>query len=153
MISLNDIVSPFNAIVVALLRSPLHGVASKGLMLVSWDGQRSGKRFTTPVGYQREGRRAVIVMLSKPAEKTWWKNFRSAWPAELTIRGRTYSASGQWLEPGSPEFFTRIETTLQRLPWMGKQFGIEYDRGSSLDAAQREKLSKKCGAIRFELLD
>jgi hypothetical protein len=153
MISLNDIVSPLNRFVIGLLRSPLHGIASKGLMLVSWSGRRSGKRFTIPVGYQRENEQAVIVMLSKPAEKNWWKNFRSVWPAELTIRGRVRNVRGQWIEPGSPEFFQHVEATLRRLPWMGKQFGIEYERGSSLDNEQRATLTQKCGAIRFELLD
>ena len=152
MISLDDLASPINPLVTALLRSPLHVVASKGLLLLSWSGRRSGRTFRIPVGYQRDGQ-AVIVMISKPSEKTWWKNFRSAWPAELTIRGRVLDAMGEWLEPGSPEFFERVETTLRRLPWMGRQFGIHYRRGQTLGDEQRAGLMRKCGVVRFELMD
>jgi hypothetical protein len=152
MISINDLVSPINPLVAALLRSRLHFIASKGLMLLSWQGRRSGREFCIPVGYQRD-RNAVIVLISKPDEKSWWKNFRNPWAAELLIRGRLQSATGTQLVPGSPEFFERVETTLRQLPWMGKQLGIRYRRGQNLDDDQRTILMQKCGVVRFELLD
>jgi len=152
MISINDLISPINPLVVALLRSRLHFVASKGLMLLSWKGRRSGREYCIPVGYQRDDN-AVIVLISKPDEKTWWKNFRLPWSAELLIQGRLRSATGTCVEPGSPEFFIRVEATLRRLPWMGKQLGIEYRRNRDLDADQRATLMRKCGVVRFELLD
>ena len=93
MLSINDLVSPVNAWVVALLRSPLHPLASKGLMVVSWSGRRTGKGFAIPVGYQVDGD-GVVVMLSKREEKSWWKNFRTAWPAELHVRGVRREATG-----------------------------------------------------------
>jgi len=152
MISLNDLASPLNPLVVALLRSPLHGVASKGLMVLSWTGRRSGRRFSIPVGYQRDGD-AVIVLISKPTEKRWWKNFREPWAAELLIRGRVREATGAVVEPGSEEFFERVETTLRRLPWMGGQLGIEYRRGVALTDEQRGVLRQRCWVVRFELGD
>ena len=72
MILLNDLVSPMNRLVVSLLRSRLHGVASKGLMVVSWSGRGSGRHYSIPVGDQWDGD-VVMVLLSKPAETTWWK--------------------------------------------------------------------------------
>ena len=44
-----------NPTVGAILRSPLHGVMSGSLLLLTFTGRRSGRRITTPVGYQREG--------------------------------------------------------------------------------------------------
>ena len=99
------------------------------------------------------GASTVIVMISKPGEKTWWKNFRSRGPAELTIRGRARNAEGLWIEPGSAEFWERVETLLRRLPWMGSQLGIPYRRGQPLDDAQRATLLQTCGVVRFELVD
>jgi hypothetical protein len=150
MISINDLISPINPLVAALLRSPLHFIASKGLMLLSWNGRRSGRSFSIPVGYQRDGN-AVIVLISKPGEKTWWKNFREPWAAELLIRRCLRQATGTCVAPGSPEFFERVETTLTQLPWMGKQLGIDYQRGQDLDDEQRTILMQKCGVVRFEL--
>jgi hypothetical protein len=151
MISLNDLAAPMNPLIIGLLRSPLHSLASKGLMVVTWSGRKSGARYAIPVGYQRHADE-VIVLLSKPSEKSWWKNFRTPWPAELLIQRRSQAAMGRWLEPGGDEFFGRLETTLQRLPWLAGQFGgIRYDRKIGLTDDQRSVLRQKAGVIRFEL--
>ena len=153
MILLNDLVSPMNRLVVSLLRSRLHGVASRGLMVVSWSGRNSGRHFSIPVGYQQDGD-IIMVLLSKPAEKNWWKNFRSPWPAELLIQGRSRTAMGQWVVPGSADFFEPVESTLQRLPWMGSQFGgFKFDRRIGLTDDQKRLVCEKAGVIRFELTD
>jgi hypothetical protein len=150
MISLNGLASTLDPLVAALLRSPLHGIASKGLMVLCWTGRESGRRFDLPVGYQRDGS-SMIVLISKPNEKRWWRNFREPWPAELRIRGRVREATGVVVEPGSDEFFERIETTLRQLPWVGRQLGIEVRKGEALNAAQREVLGDPCGVVRFEI--
>jgi len=153
MISINDLVSPMNGLVAALLKSPLHFVASKGLMVVRWSGRKSGAEFAIPVGYQ-QSEDVVTVLLSKPAEKNWWKNFRAPWPAELLIEREWQSAMGQWIEPGSEAFFEPIESTLRRLPWMASQFGgFEFDRDGGLTEEQKEIVREKVGVIRFELID
>jgi hypothetical protein len=142
-----------NRLVAALLRSPLHFFASKMLMLVSWSGRQSGRQYSIPVGYQPDGD-DVIVMLSKPVEKSWWKNFRSPWPADLQIRGKRHTAMGQVIEAGTPDFYTQCEQTLTRLPWMGSQFGgIHYDPDAGLDDEQRAILCAHVGAVRFEIVD
>ena len=153
MISLNDLISPLNRAVSALLRSPLHVIASKALLVLSWSGRKSDRRFSIPVGYQEE-EDALIVMISKRDEKNWWKNFQTPWPADLVLRGTLRSALGEVVPIGSPEFFEHCERTLERLPWMGSQFGgLEFDRSSGLTDEQRETLSTHVGIVRFELVD
>ena len=39
----------------ALLRSPLHGIASRNLALLHYRGRKSGREFVTPLSYVREG--------------------------------------------------------------------------------------------------
>jgi hypothetical protein len=153
MIFLNDLVSPMNRILMLLLRSQLHPIASRGLMVVDWSGRKTGARFSIPVGYQQQGD-SVIVLLSKPREKNWWKNFRTPWPADLLIRGRSRTAMGTWLEPGSDEFFAPVESTLRRLPWMASQLGgFKFDPEIGLTQDQRDRVRDHAGVIRFELSD
>jgi len=40
-----------NPLMRALLRSPLHGLLSGMLMLLSYTGRKSGKVYTIPIGY------------------------------------------------------------------------------------------------------
>ena len=42
-----------NPIMRTLLRSPLHGLLSDSLMLITYTGRRSQRKFTTPVRYLR----------------------------------------------------------------------------------------------------
>ena len=41
----------FNPFMVWLLRSPLHKLASKNTLLITFTGRKSGKKYTTPVNY------------------------------------------------------------------------------------------------------
>ena len=149
MMLLNDIVSPANRLVAGMLKSPLHRVASGGLMVLSWTGRRSGNEFSVPVGYQeRDG--DYIVLLSKPAEKTWWKNFRSPWPAELLVKRSTIAVEGRLVLPDDDAFYAHVERTLRRLPWMGSQFGgISYDKKVGLTDAQRAVLADHAAVVVF----
>ncbi len=150
--TLDDLLSPLNGIIMALLRSRLHFVASKNLMIVGWSGRKTGRTFSIPVGYQLDGD-AVIVLISKRDDKRWWKNFKSPWPADLQIRGKLRSTMGEVVPVGTPEFFEHCEQTLQRFPSMGSQFGgFRYDPASGLDDEQRKVLCEHVGAVRFEFV-
>ena len=41
-----------NPAIKLILRSPLHGLMSKRLLLITFTGRKSGKQFTTPLGYE-----------------------------------------------------------------------------------------------------
>src|SRR3954447_9985275 len=62
-----------NPIVAALLRSPFHRILSRGVLLLTFTGRRSGRRISTPVNYTREG-----DMLTVFSTRSWWKNLRGA---------------------------------------------------------------------------
>lgn len=153
MVSVNDLIAPVNPLIRALLRSRLHPVASKALLVLSWSGRTSGRRYSIPVGYQRDGD-DVVIMLTNPAQKSWWKNFRMPWPAELLIQGRERTAMGEWVEPGSESFFALVEKTLRGTAWMAGQLGLEdYDPARGLTPSQRAIVREQAGAVRFEFTD
>lgn len=68
-----------------LLRSPLHFVQSKSLMLITFTGRKSGRRFTTPVRYVRVG--DTVRCFTSPANR-WWRNLRGGADVSLRIAGR-----------------------------------------------------------------
>lgn len=79
------IVNPF---MIWLLRSPLHFMMSRQTMLISVKGRKSGKVYTTPVDYGRDGD-AVLAVTSR--RYTWWKNLSGGGQAELVIAGKPLS--------------------------------------------------------------
>jgi len=44
----------WNRWVIWLLQSPLHGLVSQGMLLITVTGRKSGKTYTTPVEYRQE---------------------------------------------------------------------------------------------------
>ena len=78
-----------NPLMKALLYSPFHRGVSKSLMLLTFTGRKSGKRFTTPVGYLRKGEIVIVFTHSG-----WWKNLRGGAPVSMRIEGKNFKGLG-----------------------------------------------------------
>lgn len=72
----------------AILYSPLHGVLSHGLLVLTFRGRKSGKKFSTPVAYKRLDEKTVMVMTRSP----WWKNLADGQAVQLRLEGKEYQA-------------------------------------------------------------
>jgi hypothetical protein len=71
-----------NIFVSLLLCSPLHRPLSAFLLLLSYTGRTSGRRYRIPCGYRREGGMVTVV-----AGNPWWKNLQGGGPVELRVAG------------------------------------------------------------------
>jgi deazaflavin-dependent oxidoreductase (nitroreductase family) len=120
-VDIDRIMSSLNAPVGWLLRSPLHPLLSFGLLLITVTGWRSGRRYTIPVGYQRQGD-SIRVLVSKPHRKQWWRNFCAPAAVEVRIRGRDRRGRARVVPDDTPEFQEAIAETLRRLPFLGRLF-------------------------------
>jgi deazaflavin-dependent oxidoreductase (nitroreductase family) len=92
-----------NALVLAILRSPLHRLLSGLAVELRYTGRRSGRKYVLPVQYARSGNR--LVLWPQGADrKSWWRNFRT--PAAVTVRvaGRVYRGTARVVAPGDPEW-------------------------------------------------
>ena len=74
----------YNSIMSAVLRSPLHGMLSKNMMLITVTGKKSGREYTTPVSFTRQG--DDLWVISK-RERTWWRNLIGGAPVRLELKG------------------------------------------------------------------
>ncbi|MFC4359571.1 nitroreductase/quinone reductase family protein [Halobium salinum] len=77
-----------NPAVSALLRSPVHGLVSDSLGLITFTGRKTGKRFTTPVGYHELDDGRTLILTHSP----WWENLRGGRPVTLRVRGEDREA-------------------------------------------------------------
>lgn len=93
----------------ALLRSPLHRVASGRVALLTYTGRRSGRQYTIPVFYRDKGDR-VTVAVGWPDRKVWWRNLTGAGGA-VTVRVRGEERSGHAVasRDGEQDAVVRVE--------------------------------------------
>src|SRR5437879_8905690 len=69
---LQSVVRYFNPFMRLVLGSRAHRMMSGRLMLLSFTGRRTGRSYTTPVSYVREGTNLLV-----PGGGAWWKNLTS----------------------------------------------------------------------------
>lgn len=73
-----------------LLRSPLHFLMSGHVLLLTFTGRKSGRRYSTTAEYMREGN---TLTLFTQRQRLWWKNFQGG--AAVTVHLRGHEISGQ----------------------------------------------------------
>jgi deazaflavin-dependent oxidoreductase (nitroreductase family) len=84
----------------AVLRSPLHRIMSKSLLVLTYAGRRSAKTYELPLQYIEVGGR-LVIWAGNAAEKTWWRNFETPAAALVRLRGRDVDAKASLIEdPG-----------------------------------------------------
>jgi hypothetical protein len=83
------VVGRFNSWVVSLRTSRRLGpLVRRHLTIVTYTGRRSGRTFSTPVGYRRKGD-VVTIGVRLPDAKNWWRNFTGeGGPIALELDGR-----------------------------------------------------------------
>jgi len=74
-----------NPLVVLILRSPLHFLASKNLIFITFKGRKSKKTYNIPVSYHREGNELIALTLK---QNLWWKNLKMLSTTQITLLGK-----------------------------------------------------------------
>jgi hypothetical protein len=149
-VSLDGALSLLNPVITALLRSPLHPLLSTGLLLLTVTGRHTGRRYSIPVGYQRDGDNLVVIV-SEARTKQWWRNYYEPAPVSVRLRGREFTGRAELVPNGSDEFCALVERTLERVPWMGRVFHVDYDRQNGLRADQFDALGEQIAIVRIRL--
>ncbi len=117
----------FNPVLIGLLKSPLHFFVSKNMMLITCTGHKSGKAYTLPVNYIREG---DTLYTTSWKERTWWRNLRKGNPVMLRVQGQEITALPEVYE--SNEDIARLLTTyFQIAPNMARYFKVGLDSQGS----------------------
>jgi deazaflavin-dependent oxidoreductase (nitroreductase family) len=106
-----------------VLRSPLHGMLSNGMMLITITGRKTGKRYTTPVGYYEEG---GFLWVITSRDRTWWKNFQDGANVDLLLKRRPVKGFAE-VELDEKSVEARMGEYLRHVPQAAKPMGIRVD--------------------------
>ena len=138
-----------NPIVKALLRSPLHKIASGSLTLLHFTGRKSGRRFVTPLSYVRK--QDTVWLLSAHSTR-WWMNLRGGDAAvTLEIARTTYTGKARLWETDSTELRDRVRSYLSALPRDAKVYGIKLDDNKTPDEGSLIKASPQLVFVEIQL--
>lgn len=111
-----------NDFVTFFLRTPLY-VFMGNTMLITVTGCKTGRKYSTPVGYYGDGD-FLWVLTSR--DRTWWRNIRNGARVSLLLRGKTVNAFAQ-AELDDKAVEARLLDYVQHLPMAAKSLGIRME--------------------------
>jgi nitroimidazol reductase NimA-like FMN-containing flavoprotein (pyridoxamine 5'-phosphate oxidase superfamily) len=119
-----------NPLVRWLLRSPLHPVLSRSLVILSYQGRTTGRWYSLPCMYARDGQDLYVVP-AQPGRKVWWRNLRQPTPVRLHLQGQ--ELEGTAAARSDPEAVAAgLRRYLARYPKTAKPLGVRLDANGTL---------------------
>jgi deazaflavin-dependent oxidoreductase (nitroreductase family) len=109
-----------------ILRSPMHSVVSKSILLISFTGRKSGNTYTTPVSYSQTGDQVRIF-----THADWWKNLRSGAPVTLRLRGRELKGLAEPVAEDKQAIAAGLAAHLRKVTSDARYYGVTIDEGGS----------------------
>ena len=111
-----------NDFVKFFLRTPLH-VFMGNTMLITVTGCKTGKKYSTPVGFYHEGE---ILWVISSRDRTWWRNVKNGADVTLLLNGKTVSAFAN-AELDEKNVETHLLTYIQQMPMLARSLGIRME--------------------------
>lgn len=129
-----------------VLHSPMHGIVSKTVLLLTFTGRKSGKTFTTPVDYSQDGDQVYIF-----THANWWKNLRGGAPVTLRIQGREFQGLAEPVAEDKQAVAAGLAAHLRKVPGDARFYGVTFDDHGNPKAEEVEKAVQNVVMIRVRL--
>lgn len=129
-----------------VLRSPVHGMMSKSILLITFTGRKSGKTYTTPVSYSQAGNQVYVF-----THAAWWKNLRGGAPVRVRIRGRELQGLAEPVDEDKQVITAGLAEHLRKVPSDAKYYKVTFDEGGNPRVEDVEKAVQTVVMIRIEL--
>ena len=137
----------FNPIVTWLLRSPIHSLVSKGTMLLTVTGSRSGRLYSTPINYLREENRLWVISWR---DRTWWRNLRGGAPMQVLLAGEELEGQGLVIEEVG-RTAKSLSEYIRKAPQMARYFNVKVDKKGQPKEEDCAEAAEKMVMVRIDL--
>ena len=136
-----------NDFVKFFLQTPLH-IFMGDTMLITVTGCKTGKKYTTPVGFYRDG---DFLWILSSRDRTWWRNVKDGADVEMRIRGKDRIGFAEAVLD-EEVVASQVLDYVRQIPMSAKGLGVRVENGepNPEDAAQ---LAKECLFVKIKLND
>jgi deazaflavin-dependent oxidoreductase (nitroreductase family) len=131
-----------------ILRSPLHGLLSGGMLLITVTGRKTGRITTLPVQYLRQGNE---LWITSTRERVWWRNLRGGAEVTLYLRGQEVKGQGEVIEE-EPAVANGFRQYFQKAPRSARFFSVKLDPQGNPGTEDIARLSHERVMVRVVLL-
>jgi hypothetical protein len=110
-----------------VLDSPVHWPLSRWFAVLAWSGRRTGRRYSTPISYIREGDVVFVTTGDR-----WWRNLSAGAPVGMRIAGRWRQGTAQPILDAAAR--AEHERLFRDNPWFRSLAGIPKGRDGGPDS-------------------
>jgi deazaflavin-dependent oxidoreductase (nitroreductase family) len=135
----------FNRIMGAMLRSPLHRMASRSILLITFTGRKTGRRYTTPISYLREGDKVTAFTGAK-----WSRNLVGGAPVTLNIKNKDYQATADVVED-KEAVAESLRSFLNQVRSDARFYQVKFDDDGQPNWQDVQRAAQRCVMLRMQL--
>jgi deazaflavin-dependent oxidoreductase (nitroreductase family) len=129
-----------------VLRSPVHGMVSKTVLLITFTGRKSGKTYTIPVSYSQHSDQVTVL-----THADWWKNLRSDTPVTLRLRGQEFQGLAEAVAEDKQAIATGLIAHLRKVPSDARYYDVTFDDHNNPRPEEVEKAVQSVVMLRIRL--
>ena len=137
----------FNPIISCMIRSPLHFMVSKNMMLMTYTGRKSGKEFTIPMNYLTMN---GVLYTNSYRDRIWWRNLRGGADVTLRLKGKDMPAHAEVIEDQSA-VARYLNEYIEAAPHLAKYMEVRLDEDGKPVAEDIASLAQEMVMVRTEL--
>ncbi len=141
------VIAVTNVIVRFLLHSPLHFLLSNTMMLLTYTGRKSGKHYTNPLPYMREGDMVTVF-----TQRTWWKNVRACPKVAVEIKRHRMDGRAEAISDDKAAIATSLLTFLRKYPAQAKWYNVPLDVDGQPNAAAVQQVAHFVVMVQIHLV-
>jgi hypothetical protein len=135
-----------NPIMKLILRSPLHPLVSKRIMIIRFSGRNSGCEYATPVSYFRDGD-LVVCFTHSP----WWKNIGDGAAVSARIQGVDFNGRAVAISEDVEQKVENLTRMLQAVPSDAGFYNVRFDEKGVPLREDVERAVREAVLIRIRL--
>ncbi len=143
---MNLLFKVLNPIMKLILRSPLHAIVSKRIMIISFSGRKSGREYSTPVSYFQEGDRVVCFTHSP-----WWKNIGDGSAEKVRIQGVDFNGHAVAISGDVEQKVENLTKMLEAVPGDAGFYNVQFDERGVPRREDVERAVQEAVLIRIQL--
>ena len=133
-----------NRIMAWVLRSPLHRVVSGSILALTFTGRKSGKVYTTPLSYTRQGEQLIVF-----THGAWWKNLQGGAPVTVRVQGQDRLGQAAAIAGEPATILPYLRTHLTQLTRDLRYYDVKLDATGKPNEADLSKAAESSVLIRI----
>jgi hypothetical protein len=138
----------YNPLIILLMHSPLHRIASGAIVVLTYNGRKTGKRYRVPLSYVHDDDCLLILTFRS---RTWWRGIDPDVPVSVRLEGCDYPALVEILEEPR-DLLPAMVTYLRKMDYVAKSLDIGTDEKGNLDPDDLARASEDRLIVRARIM-